>query len=221
MTSKDSGFIALIQAAETESRLLGQRISSARQRIHAQGGFMGKKPFGYNKVRVDGVFRLQENVLEQKIMKKIRELSLTQGRTKVLAIAMRKYRRYQWTPKIISDCINDTVRNCFSILPSDKSSDDMDEMIDAIEEVEEGDMNFDNVFIVKRLHRIRIERGVYQILVEWEGSSKQECTWENVVSLNEDVPEMVAEFLDSGRIRSSDVSDVRHMLMTVSAGVKV
>jgi DNA invertase Pin-like site-specific DNA recombinase len=215
MTSRDPGFMSLIQAAENESRLLGQRISSAHQRIRAQGGFMGKKPFGYNKVRVDGVFKLQENKLEQKIMKKLRELSKTQSPTKVLAIAMKKYPRYHWTPKMISDCIYDSVRTWHSvtggpapsILPSAETS-EMDEMIDAIEEVEEEVVDTDNVFIVKRFHKIRIQRGVYELLVEWEGSSK--CTWENVVSLNEDVPEMVAEFLE--KTSSGLVSEVRRLL---------
>lgn len=216
MTSRDAGFMSLILAAENESRLSGQRISAAHQRVIAQGGFVGKKPFGYNKVRVNGVFKLQENKLEQKIMKKIRDFSKTAQPTKVLAFAMKKYSRYNWTPRMIDDCIHDTVRvNNSGIIPSAESETAMDAMMEAIEEVEETvEADVPEMFIIKRFHKIRLHNAVYEILVEWKGVSNKgangSCTWENVVSLHEDAPELVAEFLE--RSTSALVPAVRALL---------
>jgi DNA invertase Pin-like site-specific DNA recombinase len=194
MTSENSGFMSLVQAAENESRLLGQRISSAHQRIRTQGGFVGRKPFGYNKIRVDGVFKLQENRIEQAIMKKIRDLSKIHPPTKVLAIAMKKYHRYQWNISLIHQVIYDSIRQSYPIIPSGETG-MMESMIEAIDEVEEETIDTTDVYVVKKLHKIRVFRGVYEVLVQWEGFTK--CTWENVVSLHEDVPEMVQEFLES------------------------
>lgn len=192
ITSKDAGFMALIQAAENDSREKGARISAAHRRIRAQGGFVGKKPFGYNKVRVDGVFKLQENRIEQAICKKIRELAKVHQPSKLLAVALKKWPRYQWTPSMITSIIYDGVRRNHAVIAAESSG--MDEMADAIDEVEDEVVDNSNVYIVKRLHKIHVNRGVYEILVEWKGCSK--CSWENVVSLHEDVPEMVEEFLE-------------------------
>lgn len=202
LTSKDQAFASLILAAENESRSLGQRISDAHVRIRAQGGFIGRKPFGYNKVRVDGVFKLQENRIEQAIMKKIRDLSKTQPPTKVLAIAMKKYHRYSWTISMIQQCINDSVRQQYKVIAAVSEDTGMDALMDAIDEVEE-EVEKESVeaveepkmYVVEKLHKIRVVHGVYEMLVQWKKYAK--CTWENVVSLHEDVPEMVEAFLES------------------------
>jgi DNA invertase Pin-like site-specific DNA recombinase len=216
LTSKDPAFVSLIQAAENESRTLGQRISAAHKRIRTQGGFVGKKPFGYNKVRVDGVLKLQENRIEQAIMKKIREASKTMPPTKLLAFAMKKYHRYQWSISMINACIHDSVRQQYPVLEAAESDSGMESMMEAIDEVEdELDEGSEETHIVKRFHKIRLfQGGVYQLLVEWEGMSNVgancSCSWENVVSLHEDVSDMVEEFLD--RSTSKLVPAVRQLL---------
>ena len=214
MTSKNPAFESLIQAAENESRLSGQRIASVHQRVISQGGFVGKKPFGYNKVRVNGVFKLQENVLEQKIMKKIFEMSKTTIHfTQIFAFAIKKYPRYDWTPKMITDCMYDVVRNSHSqtIIPAPTS--EMEELINAIEEVEVEE-EVPEIYVVKRFHKIRVNSGIFEIMVEWEGLSNKgpncSCTWENVVSLYEDVPDLVTEYLNKSK--SAYVPLIRDLL---------
>jgi DNA invertase Pin-like site-specific DNA recombinase len=199
LTSKEPAFMSLIQAAENESFTLGQRISAAHKRIRTQGGFVGKKPFGYNKVRVDGVFKLQENQIEQVVMKKVREYAEVNGRTKALAFAIKKYYRYQWSISMINACVRDSVRRQYPVIDAAESG--MNAMTEAIIEVEEEleDDDEQELYIVKRFHKIRVSQGVYQLLVEWEGMSNVgancSCSWENVVSLHEDAPDMVEEYL--------------------------
>jgi DNA invertase Pin-like site-specific DNA recombinase len=214
MTSREAGFMSLIQAAENESRLNGQRVAAAHQRVIAQGGYTGKKPFGYNKVRVNGVFRLQENKLEQKIMKKIRDYAKLHPETKVLAFAISKYSRYEWNPRLIRDCIYDNVRENHSsgIIASNESESEMEEMMEAIEEVQ--DEALPNLYVIKRFHKIRFHNNVYEILVEWKGASNKgpngSCTWENVVSLYEDASELVIDFL--AKSKSVHVSAIQALL---------
>jgi DNA invertase Pin-like site-specific DNA recombinase len=209
MTSKDSGFMSLVRAAENESRLLGKRISDAAIRIKAQGGYSGKKPFGYTIVRVDGVRKLKKNSLEQKIMKKLQDAAKIHPRTKVLAIAMKKYSRFQWSARIINDIITDRIRFSYQITEGVQS--DMMEAIDEIQ-VESNvntDVNTDNVYLVNKIMKIRIHQGIYQFMLKWEGGGQ--VTWENVVSVNEDIPEMVQEFLEKST--SVYVQGVKELLM--------
>lgn len=209
MTSNDPEFTNLIQAAENESRLNGQRIAAARARAIAQGGFVGRKPFGYNKVRVDGLFKLQENPLEQKIMKKIREMSKVKKPVQVLAIAKKKYQRYDWNMHMINECILNTIRLHYPIIPSNVDESKMDSLLDAIEEVEDSIEEEKAVvptvvpaatFQIKCFHKIRkLGDEQYEILVEWKKAGPKPCTWENLASLNQDVPEMVEEFLKKSK----------------------
>jgi DNA invertase Pin-like site-specific DNA recombinase len=193
MTSKDYAFEFLVKAAENYSRQLGKTISDAHKRIRAQGGFIGKKPFGYNKIRDNGVFKLQENCIEQKIMKKIQELAKIKSKNDVLLFAMKKYPRYNWTSYMIDACIYDTIRNQFNVIEATGPDSGMNEMMEAINEIDEEE-NSKNIYIINRFHKIRLFRDNYEILVEWKGFSK--CTWENIVTIYEDVGELVKEFLN-------------------------
>ena len=209
VTSLNPIFLGLIQAAENESRLSGERIKASHQRILKMGGFRGRTPFGYDKVRVNGVFKLKKNRLEQKILKKIDDVKDTfqkgkgadwfQTANRTLAFAMRKYPRYHWTMAMLH-----TNQGQYDeyLVESEDGSGTMDGVLDAIEDVDvdAGDKPESNVYIVKQFHGIRFNRqGVYEVMVEWEGYGKSQCTFENVVSMYEDVPEMLVDYLESSK----------------------
>lgn len=205
MTSKDSAFINLVKAAENESRLLGRRMIDSYSRVIAQGGFTGrKKPFGYNIIRDhNGIRILKENSLEQKIIKKIKEFAeqtAFQNRgAKVIAFAMKKYPRYNWTGQMIQTILCDYYHKngTYRIIRSEEE-DDVGSMFDAIGEIEadlgEEEIDLDTVYTVEEIRKIRVHKKTYQFLVKWE--NYEEETWENVISLYQDVPEIVQEFLD-------------------------
>ena len=213
MTSRDPSFLNLVKAAENESRLNGQRVSDAYKRVVDRGGFVGKKPFGYNKVRVNGLFKLRKNAVEQAIIGKIRAFvqirQLNPSSPEILFFVTKRYPKYNWTTTMISNCLHENIDESFVI----GGSSAMDGLSEAIAELEDEEdemvVGNENIQIIRCLHKIRSGQiGVYEILVEWKGMSK--CSWENVVSLYEDVPEMVVEFLN--RSKAFMVADVKELL---------
>lgn len=202
MDSRNPDFMNLVQAAENESRNLGERILAAQHRVRTQGGWVGRKPFGYNKVRVDGMFRLQENRLEQTIIKRIRELAEIYPVEKVLAIAKQRYNRFNWTKSLIQYCVVCNHSLHYQIIPAAENDVGMEEMFEAIDEVEEpeaeAEAEGEQTYIVKRLLKIRYLNGVYQILVKWK-DFRGGCTWESLSTLYEDAADLVEEFFQRSR----------------------
>ena len=202
MDSRNPDFMNLVQAAENESRNLGERILAAQHRVRTQGGWVGRKPFGYNKVRVDGMFRLQENRLEQTIIKRIRELAEIYPVEKVLAIAKQRYNRFKWTKSLIQYCVVCNHSLHYQIIPAAENDVGMEEMFEAIDEVEEpeaeAEAEGEQTYIVKRLLKIRYLNGVYQILVKWK-DFRGGCTWESLSTLYEDAADLVEEFFQRSK----------------------
>src|SRR2546423_13101960 len=54
-------------------------------------------------------------------------------------------------------------------------------------------------YIPKRILKQRIRKGQLQYLVKWERYPKSEATWEPADSLKEDVPNLIADFLQNIR----------------------
>lgn len=74
--SHEVDFKEYIKSSENESKMLSNRIIDSHKRIKALGGFTGrKKPFGYSIYKDDnGVRRLKEHVLEQEVIKCIKDI---------------------------------------------------------------------------------------------------------------------------------------------------
>jgi DNA invertase Pin-like site-specific DNA recombinase len=217
VTSKDPRFMELVRQGENESREKGIRIHDAYARIRLQGGFIGKKvPFGYTKVRVDDekLFKLKENPIEQAICRQLEQLyekNVVRGLDgkiekekltpeQILRYAINTYDKYNWSLKTIKTIINGHKPSC-DIIPADPSEftglQGMQEIIEAIEEVDNAPVVVPEFYAVKRLHKIREQDGAYQILVEWEGWPR--CTWQSIETLHEDIPETVEEFLKNSK----------------------
>ena len=108
---------------------------------------------------------------------------------RLLDTVKNKYHRYTWTPLIINNIINDTVRSKYPVI---KTSNDMEDIMEAIYEID-GDIEVPK-FVPDGIVRIRNSKGKYQFLVSWEDSDK---TWEDVTRFYEDVPQLVKEYLKS------------------------
>ncbi len=85
---------------------------------------------------------------------------------------------------------------------------DMMDVMDAIDEIDEEVSPSADVYIVSKILKIRQHKGVYQMMVQWKGYSA--VTWENVITLHEDVQDIVEDFLDS--VKSVQARNVSEML---------
>ena len=54
-------------------------------------------------------------------------------------------------------------------------------------------------YIPEKILRQQIRNGVLQYLVKWERYPESEATWESADKLQEDVPDMINKFLDTGK----------------------
>lgn len=106
-TSKDSRFINDVQNGEQESINNSERMKNAFIRIKDQGGYIGKKPFGYNLLRQNGVCKLKKNVLEYSIISEIKKMDkmLIKGST-IIDNLKTKYPRYVWNTNILKDILS-------------------------------------------------------------------------------------------------------------------
>jgi DNA invertase Pin-like site-specific DNA recombinase len=192
-TSRDASFEPFIRAAEAESQTQSQRMRDSMARIRAQGGFIGKKPFGYDVVRDNGVRRLKENRIEQRICKRLIAYSKTRSDKEVLAYALTKYPRYSWNPNVITTVTGDLIRKQFKVITI--TVEDFS-LLDSIEEVEDTIVQ-PTRFLVQKIEKIRCEGNSYQFLVKWKGYVER--TWEPITNVYEDVDEKVVDFLATSK----------------------
>jgi DNA invertase Pin-like site-specific DNA recombinase len=222
MTSKDPAFMSLIRAAQNESRVQGQRVRDSVIRIKQRGGFVGsKKPFGYDIVRDESGMRvLKENIIEQRIMKRICDYQkkigsfsweMRQGQSAaaskhLAAIAffdnlttyvVKTFPRYMWTDKILNDILYVDFGKKFKIIAAPAMVEE--DLMEAIEEVEDSVpiTVLKNVWIVDSIEKIREHNNVYEFFVKWDVPGRNKYSWENARTMNEDVPDIVKEFLEN------------------------
>jgi DNA invertase Pin-like site-specific DNA recombinase len=192
-TSKDPTFNALIQAAENESRIQSNRVSDSFKRIKDAGGYIGRKPFGYNCVRDNvGINRLHENPVEQAICKRIRVLFNTlKNKKTLLETVVVNYPKYKWNSDIISRILDNHYEKTYKVVKSSSFSSDMASSL--IEETEQSP----DLFYPEAIKRIAKINKKYYFLVKWEGLNDSENTFEEVAKFHADVPEIVNEFLET------------------------
>lgn len=65
-------FRSLLSEAEYEREQLGLRVKNALAYKKAQGSFLGKVPYGYKAIKVDGIRKLQKDEYEQNVIKFMR-----------------------------------------------------------------------------------------------------------------------------------------------------
>jgi len=134
ITSLDKGFMELVVQSEQESKMISNRSLDAYNRIRKQGGYNGKKPFGYNIVRHNGLRVLKENIIEQDICKKIRQkFNSCSSHTETLNYARTKFPKYLFNRKIIFEIVEKTCENLgYIILKAGSFATDMN---NALQEV--------------------------------------------------------------------------------------
>lgn len=134
------GFLRLVDMAEQQSKVSGQRISDAYKRIRAQGGYIGRRPFGYDKIRVNGVTKLRRNKREQEGLRKMMTSSWwkNRGPRDVEIRLKKKYGYYPWSIKSIDRIANGyQFREYDQYLVEDEIN--VDDMLTEIKKISKGE----------------------------------------------------------------------------------
>jgi DNA invertase Pin-like site-specific DNA recombinase len=127
--SRDDEFKNYIISAENESKMLSSRMVESHKRIKNLGGFTGrKKPFGYTIVRDEnGIKILKENVIEQEIVKHIRDKYKSKSFkfNEFMKIISSEFNRYNWTIIGLKRVIDDYYSKECKIIKGDSFVKDM------------------------------------------------------------------------------------------------
>jgi DNA invertase Pin-like site-specific DNA recombinase len=111
VNSINKDFIEYVKGAQNESKMMSERACESHKRIVEKGGYTGRtKPFGYTIFReADGIKKLKENVIEQKIMIEIRDINSEKDYKKkhLLKKVSDKYPKYTWSVLNIERIIDD------------------------------------------------------------------------------------------------------------------
>lgn len=192
-TSLDPVFPDIIKAAEDESKNSGIRIKASHVKTLQQGGYIGRKPFGYNIVRENGIRRLKENVQELVLVNRIKSMFHEKKKTvpEIVYVMNNKFPSYKWNKYMVSRIIHPghKLASNFKRALKDTFVNDLAASLDEI------DQEFDMVVMAYPeaiLDIVQNNKGKDVFLVKWVDS--EETTFENMKNFNEDVPELVKNF---------------------------
>ncbi len=135
MDSFDKGFRALIRSAEASSVMLSTSVRSAYQRRKTQGSYTGTgTPFGYHRVKVNGLTKLKKNTVEQLIITKMKDLyKIHKNYNTVHEKISKKYSRYNLTPSKVRTILTRNIDKKYII----DDDDGLKTLANAIDEIEE------------------------------------------------------------------------------------
>lgn len=194
--SRNKLFMELVKSGQKESELHSTKMLSAIKRIKLQNGYLGPAPFGYKKVRIEGIYKLVRNPVEQSIIRKINKYVDKYSENKVFLWICKKYPQYNWTEAKFKSCLTKKIdkryiSDEFTMAKIDEAIHDIDEEreIKEIEDIE------DNVYMISEFRRIGIVNGNYMMLVKWKGYANPD--WTDLKQLYEDMPNEVVEYLNN------------------------
>lgn len=198
-TSKDPSVRTYFEAAESESKQQSDRIKATYKRRRTQGSYIGPKPFGYNIISINGNRKLRENIDEQRIARRIRQLHGSGVTPKqLLAIVSQKYPMYRWNQNKLCSVIYNRYENKFTncIIKNDPGFEtSMIESLQTDEDVLPSELRA----IPEEIKGIVFKRGFYYFKVKWVESNDE--TLEPVHRFFEDVPEFVTDYIRSNRLQ--------------------
>lgn len=219
ITSKHDNFFDFISVSEKESVNQSTRMKDVFSRLRNQNSYIGKKPFGYDIVKINGINHLKENAIELKIAEGIKKLYASGRRmSSILDIVKDKYHRYKWSIGILNSIITKTEKDyekylidktqvsginsglMTTMLPIYDAIDEIDinntiDEVDIEEEEEEENEEYVNNTVIKTIDKIlKIDRcrdGLnFNIL--WSDGSK---TYETISSIYKKYPNIVKLYL--------------------------
>ncbi len=127
--SKNKKFSEIVESSFNESKLMSERNKESHKRIMNSGGYTGRvKPFGYTIIRdANGLKKLKENFMEQKIIREIKKINGMKFYTKkqLLKIVRETYPKYTWSIDKIDKIIKDYYSNKWNVVKSDQFVMDM------------------------------------------------------------------------------------------------
>ncbi len=136
--SRDKKFSEIVEASCNESKIMSKRNKESHKRIMQSGGYTGRtKPFGYTIVRdVNGLKKLKENYMEQKIIKEIKNINRSKyySRKELLNVIKETYPKYMWTIDKINKIIKNYYSNRWNVVEADKFVMDMARGLEEVEQ---------------------------------------------------------------------------------------